>query len=139
MFQRQADGRLARIAALDDLNRLIEFFGADARFEFLQAFRAGGDDDGSDERASGDAAEAQNDDGNAVEFKELFGCLVAHARAEARRGKNGSDLTHWIDSSPAKAENQGGLGPGAEGRVYLKRRVEAKGRRASTQVPGRAK
>ena len=70
------DRVLPRIAALDDADRLLEFFLADAGIQPLDFIPARGDDDVRDQRARRDAAQAENDDGHAVELQKLFRRLV---------------------------------------------------------------
>jgi len=89
-----SDGGLTGDAAFYDTHRLFEVFLANADIEALDFVRARGDDDLRDERARGNAAEAQDDERNAVEFEELLGGLVAHARAETCSSENCDDLTH---------------------------------------------
>src|SRR5208282_3756808 len=94
MLQGQADRALAGISAFHDAHRLFELFLADAGVEAFDLFRAGGDNNLGNQGASRDAPQTKDDDGHAVQFEELLGRLVAHARAESSSGKNGGDMSH---------------------------------------------
>ena len=87
---------LPGIATLDDAHGLRKFFLADARVEPFHFLGTRGDDDMGDQRAGGDAAEAEDDDGHTVEFEKLFRRLMAHARAQPGGGKYDGNWTHRL-------------------------------------------
>ena len=140
-FERLADRTLPRISALHDKHLLLELLFANTQLETLDYIRARGHDNVGDQRASGNAPQAVNHDGDAVQFQELLGHLVAHARAETCSGKNGGNRTHRKNAVRLK-RSADGLSRVAERKVYLKVRLEEKSRRVGMRirhVPGAAR
>jgi hypothetical protein len=94
VLERGGDGLLPGGAAFYDANCLAEFFLLAAFLHALHFIGASGEDDFGDGVAGSEAAQGVKKDGDAVEFKKLFGRFAAHARAHSSSGQDGSDSGH---------------------------------------------
>jgi hypothetical protein len=86
VFEGGGDGFLPRGSALNDTDGLTEFFLAEEFFHAADFIGAGGEDDFRDGVAGSEAAQGVKKDGDAVQFKELFGRFAAHAPAHSSGG-----------------------------------------------------
>src|SRR6266478_3657000 len=95
VFEGGGNGFLPRGSAFDHSNRLAKLFLAEEFFHAADFIGASGEDDFADGVAGSEAAQGVEKDRHAIQFKELFGRLAAHACAHSSGGQDGSDSGHW--------------------------------------------